>query len=196
MEPSVLFKELKRLAPSVAYTTEVAVDHDFVWDGDGPDPVEKGFQAYDAWVHATKIVDGEEVEESVCLGGVYMKSPNESPDFHGYLTGMLKDVTDQMLKAFPTDAQLLSASTFIGYALSSEYTKSLSKTKGVEVCGTLQVGQGKLRKLYNVIAIAPHGKPDTIDLSFVSAGKNVGLTTDRESVIKMIARIKDELNIP
>ncbi len=195
MEPSVLFKELKRLAPSVAYTTEVAVDHDFVWDGDGPDPVEKGFQAYDAWVHATKIVEGEAVEESVCLGGVYMKSPNESPDFHGYLTSMLKDVTDQMLKTFPTDAQLLSASTFIGYALSSEYTKSLSRTKGVEVCGTLQVGQGKLRKLYNVIARAPYGKTDTVDLSFVSAGKNVGLNMDRESVIKMISRIKDELNI-
>lgn len=39
--------KLKQLAPNVAFSVSRDIDTDEVWDGDGPDPRENGYDAYE-----------------------------------------------------------------------------------------------------------------------------------------------------
>lgn len=95
--PEKIFHELKRIAPSIVFSVSRTEDEDSKWDGDGPDPAEEGFVAYNVEVTAMAIVKGEEIEGVTYLGGSYDKPGEQDPDIHGYLPQMLDDALDDMV---------------------------------------------------------------------------------------------------
>jgi hypothetical protein len=68
------------------------------------------------------------------------------------------------------------------------------KAKGVNVKGTLQVGQGKECELFTGIAIAPYGNKSSVDIILSADGRNVCARMDRESALAFAQRIIDELS--
>lgn len=43
--PEAIFTELKKIAPSIAFSVRREEDSNYRWDGDGPDPAEEGYVA-------------------------------------------------------------------------------------------------------------------------------------------------------
>jgi len=86
----ILFR-LKRLAPSIAFEVSHERDENFVWDGNGPDPQDEGYVAYNFDVTASAIVKGETVKGESTLGGSYNLPAEIDPDIHGYLPQMLRE---------------------------------------------------------------------------------------------------------
>lgn len=110
--PAKILAGLKKVAPNIAITTEWEEDPNFVWDGDGPDPAEDGYVAYDVDVFARAIVDGETIEGRGSLGGTYARPGEQDPDVSGYFAqmveealGELADQTSGAIKKQATDAK-------------------------------------------------------------------------------------------
>jgi hypothetical protein len=115
---SGLIKKLAKVAPSIHFSVVWEPDHSFVWDGDGPDPSERGYQAYDVAVYARAIVGGAHLEGVNYLGGSYSKPGKHDPNVHGYLNQMLDEALDE-----------LSKNMHVGYALSNEIKKAQALLK-------------------------------------------------------------------
>jgi len=102
-EPEDVLAELKKIIPGVAISTAWDEDPNFRWDGDGPDPAEEGFVAYDVTVTARAIVAGEIVEGNDYLGGSYSKPGEHDPDVHGYFLQMLDQALWELSSATRED---------------------------------------------------------------------------------------------
>lgn len=89
--PSEIAARLAILAPCIAFSVSREIDENYRWDGDGPDPRENGFDAYDVTVTARTIVDGQIVEGENCLGGSYFQDDEPTGKIHGYLLQMLAE---------------------------------------------------------------------------------------------------------
>ena len=89
--PKDIFFRLKRLAPSIAFEVSHERDENFVWDGDGPDPADEGYVAYNFDVTASAIVKGEIAKGESALGGSYNLPAEIDSDIHGYLPQMLRE---------------------------------------------------------------------------------------------------------
>lgn len=95
--PKGILNGLKRIAPNVEVEILWEEDPNFVWDGDGPDPVDDGYVAYDVSVKVTAVTTDEEgFEGANYLGGVYELPGVEDPDIHGYFTGMLQEALQEL----------------------------------------------------------------------------------------------------
>lgn len=117
---SPIITELKHIAPSIAFSVTFSRDPNFVWDGDGPDPRELGYEAYDIDVYARAIVKGEEVEGHHSLGGSYYKPGRFDPDVHGYLPQMLGDALDdvyEQLSGSVLAEEALQADLYLKYIM-------------------------------------------------------------------------------
>src|SRR5262245_24213466 len=93
---SAILANLKKLCPNISFKTTWTPDPSFRWDGDGPDPVEEGYQAYDVDVYATVIVRGDTTEGRQSLGGSYSQPGHHDPDIHGYLPQMLEEALNDL----------------------------------------------------------------------------------------------------
>lgn len=97
-----LFEELGKVAPGIAFEVKHTKDPSFQWDGDGPDPADKGFLAYDVDFYARMIVQGSLIEGASSLGGTYEKPGEFDPDVGGYLVvnleEALEDLADSLAK--------------------------------------------------------------------------------------------------
>jgi hypothetical protein len=101
---SPILEDLKKLAPSVSFSVEHTHDPNFRWNGDGPDPEDEGFQAYDVDVYA-RAMDGETIEGRASLGGTYEKEGEFDSDIGGYLPQMLEEAARELMKQASGDAQ-------------------------------------------------------------------------------------------
>ena len=88
---------LKR--PDVAITVTRTLDEFCTWDGDGPDPVEEGFNPYDVDVVASTIHQGELIEGRASLGSSYDQEDEPTGDIHGYLPQMVDKAVEEMDKS-------------------------------------------------------------------------------------------------
>jgi hypothetical protein len=108
---------LKKIAPSV------------VFDGDGPDPRDEGFIPYDITVEAITIVDGELWQESVFLGGSYMKPEDFDIDIHGYLPQMLQEAARNLSEKYVaawserTEKELAAAVAYLTKVMKERYDR-------------------------------------------------------------------------
>ncbi len=93
-----IHERLKKIAPTVVFSTEWTPDRHFKWDGDGPDPIERGLIAFDVDVTATVIVNGEFKEGKASLGGTYEDPDKKDPDISGFLPQMLQESATELLK--------------------------------------------------------------------------------------------------
>lgn len=84
--------KLKEIAPSVAIVISREPDPSCRWDGDGPDPEESGYSAYDVDVDARIIMKGELVARTASLGSCYYQPDEPIGDVYGYLPQMLEEV--------------------------------------------------------------------------------------------------------
>lgn len=91
--------QLTALAPSIAFNVSRTLDANYRWDGDGEDPTENGFNAYDIDVTARAIVRGQIVKGSAHLGGSYFREDEPTGDIHGYLLQMLDEAMAELLPA-------------------------------------------------------------------------------------------------
>lgn len=97
MKKPRLILDLAKLAPNVAFDIRFERDRDFRWDGDGPDPEEDGYAAYDVDVVAAAIVGGELIERTESMGGHYEDPGNWSDDdLGGYLPQMLQGAAKEL----------------------------------------------------------------------------------------------------
>ncbi len=127
--PDKIFHELKRLAPSIVFSVEHTEDPNFEWDGDGPDPAEDGYVAYDVEVRAMTIVDGEEIEGVNYLGGSYDKPHEKDPDVHGYLPQMLDASLDDLMGELSGAVlrQAKAAKKYLGEAMKRRYDAQMKE---------------------------------------------------------------------
>lgn len=86
-----LIEELRQSHPDVHISVVWSPDPNYVWDGDGPDPLDDGYVPHDVAVTATTIVEGEMIEGNAYLGGCYEKLGEPDPEIHGYFEQMLKE---------------------------------------------------------------------------------------------------------
>lgn len=94
-------EKIRKLAverPDVAFRVERDLDETFVWDGDGPDPVEDGYYPYDVTVTAFTIRNGEVIEGTSTLGGSYYGYDEEIGEVHGYLPQMVDEALAELDK--------------------------------------------------------------------------------------------------
>ena len=90
-------KGLGQVAPSIAFSIEYTEDPHFQWDGDGPDPTDEGYVAYDVDVYARAIAGGETIEGRDSLGGTYDKPHKKDPNVGGYLIDMLGQALEDLM---------------------------------------------------------------------------------------------------
>lgn len=96
--PKKIKQKLTEVVPSIAFKVEWEIDPYFKWDGDGPDPRNKGQFPHDVTVTASAIVNGEIVVGQDNLGGCYDAPGKTCPDVHGYLLDMLSNALDDLNK--------------------------------------------------------------------------------------------------
>ena len=103
---------LAAAAPDITFDVSREIDPYFEWDGDGPDPVNRGLDPYDVDVCVRTIAGGEEVKECTSLGGSYFRSddPTEDPLIHGYLPQMVKEAMEK-ITTHPVSAETKSQAT-------------------------------------------------------------------------------------
>lgn len=99
--PAPEIHALSRIAPRIALTVTWEPDYDFVWDGDGPDPTDAGYQAYDVKVSAKTVVDGSLLVGDEYLGGSYAKPGQFDPDINGYLPQLLQEAVIALGRQIP-----------------------------------------------------------------------------------------------
>lgn len=73
-----------------------SIDPSYRWDGDGPDPVDDGFDAYDVTVTAGAIVSGKLIEGEAFMGGSYYRPDEPTAELGGYLNQMLIEAVDRL----------------------------------------------------------------------------------------------------
>lgn len=119
------FRDLKRIAPSIAFTVNWEVDPYCVWDGEGPDPRNEGYECYDVDVFARAIVGGEVVEGRQSLGGVFEKPDEFDPDIHGYLLGMIDEALDELSGQLsgPVASEAKKAKDYVKQAMNIRYER-------------------------------------------------------------------------
>lgn len=91
-----IWKRLKDVCPNIQFEVTWSEDPHFEWDGDGPDPADRGYQPYDVDVYARAIIRGDLVEGRDSLGGVYEKPGAYDRDVNGYLPQMLLRAVDDL----------------------------------------------------------------------------------------------------
>lgn len=120
---------LKKVAPNIAIKTEWEEDPNFVWDGDGPDPVEDGYVAHTVDVLAQAVVDGEVITGRSSLGGTYAKPGKPDADIGGYFAQMVQEavgeLADQTSGAIKRQAQ--EAGRYISDVMTQNYEASRKK---------------------------------------------------------------------
>lgn len=128
---SPLLEKLKKIAPSIVFEVDHTRDPDFHWDGDGPDPADEGFDAYDVDFSAKTIVKGELLEGVAHLGGTYEKPDEIDPDVGGFLTQKLQEAAEDLLKNEQLDLvqhhQLTLAVGFLDAELKRLYNEQRDK---------------------------------------------------------------------
>lgn len=87
--PPKLKNDLAKVAPNLAFKVEWEIDEYFRWDGNGPDPVKRGYHPHDVDVTVMTIVGGVLVSGTDSLGGTYEKIDKVDMEIHGYLNQML-----------------------------------------------------------------------------------------------------------
>jgi len=113
--PASIFSRLKKVAPNIAFSVAYTEDPNYRWDGDGPDPAEEGYVAYDVDVYARAIEDGEIVEGQASMGGTYEIPGEFDPDIGGYLPQMLAEAIDELKSEVrgPLREQAFAADKFL-----------------------------------------------------------------------------------
>lgn len=129
-----IFSDLKRVAPLIAFNTEWEEDPSFVWDGDGPDPAEDGYVAYDVDVYARAVVDGVLAEGRDSLGGSYTMPDKKDRMVSGYLPDMISRAADELagMTSGAIKKQAEAASKFanqVGRLLQAEYRKARGRRR-------------------------------------------------------------------
>ena len=120
MTANEIHTRLQQLAPSVSFASSRKQDTFFRWDGDGPDPEDEGFLAYDVDVTATTIIEGKLVSSTASLGGCYMTHDEPIDDIHGYLPQMLEEAASDLAKLLPEGHALHENLTAVTDFLSQE----------------------------------------------------------------------------
>ena len=87
---------LRASLPDVAITVTREEDPYFVWDGDGPDPIENGFEPCNVTVTASTIHHGELIQGKSTLGGSYFEPDEPCADIHGYLPQMVEEAVEEL----------------------------------------------------------------------------------------------------
>ena len=86
--------------PNLAVTVTWEEDLSFVWDGDGPDPIEGGFYPHTVTVSVYRIHEGELIQGNEYLCGCYSEGNGpHCKDIHGYLPQMLETAKAECLEA-------------------------------------------------------------------------------------------------
>ncbi len=132
--PRVIKNTLKKIAPSIAFVVKWIPDNNFVWDGDGPDPADEGYMAYDVDVSAMAVINGERLWGVNSLGGVYTKPDEQDPDIGGYLIQMLDEaLADLQLKKLSATlrAETRAARKLLDEEAESRYQRSLKRDRPV-----------------------------------------------------------------
>ena len=93
-----IVERLKIIAPLIAFSVSRTKDDTFKWDGSAPDPEDLGYSAYTIDVFARTIANGVLVEGRSSLSGSYFKPDEEPRNIHGYLSSMLLDASEDLLK--------------------------------------------------------------------------------------------------
>ena len=105
---AAIHEQLKKLAPHVRFETSRELDESFVWDGDGPDPIDEGYEPYDVTVRVFIVHSGEVLDAYSHLGGSYYLPDEEIGDIHGYLPQMLQEAVREVMESnelLPRDSQ-------------------------------------------------------------------------------------------
>ena len=113
--PASIFASLKKVAPHISFSVERTEDPSFRWDGDGPDPTEEGYIAYDVDVYAKAIEDGDLVEGRASMGGHYDQPDKFDRDIGGYLPQMLEEAVEELkeLVSAPNRVQAIAAAKYL-----------------------------------------------------------------------------------
>lgn len=127
--PEAIFAELKKIAPNIVFSVRREEDPNYRWDGDGPDPAEEGYVAYDVDVTARAIVNGEDIEGRNSLGGTYNKPDEFDQDISGYLPQMLEEAAKELLMQLrdvvgleePIDRQAMAAGKYLREVMRLRY---------------------------------------------------------------------------
>jgi hypothetical protein len=133
MTPDGIFAALCRIAPNVRFSTSKEVDPYYTWDGDGPDPVERGLYPHDVLFTCCVIVDGELKEAVASLGGSYFELDEEVGDAHGYLLDKLEEAALELMGELDSQlrlwTQLDDAVRFLKEQSRREYAERMFTTK-------------------------------------------------------------------
>ena len=127
---AALKKALNKAAPHIAFEVSYEEDPNFTWDGDGPDPANEGFAAYNVKVQALTIIKGSPVEGNNYLGGTYVKyrergPVNPDPDIGGYLPQMLDEALLDLVKTARIPPAWLKKEAKAAQAAVAKYAKSI-----------------------------------------------------------------------
>lgn len=94
-----LIQALKLSRPDIAISVTRSRDESFRWDGDGPDPEDEGYVAYDIDVTAITIRSGEILEGRDSLGGSYWSPDDPIGEVGGYLQDMVETAVEELDQA-------------------------------------------------------------------------------------------------
>ena len=91
LTPKGILSGVRRIAPNVSIKIRWQLDRYYIWDGDGPDPVEQGYVPHNVYVSAVVVTtEGKTVFGRGVLGGVYESEGMEDPNIHGYFPQLLE----------------------------------------------------------------------------------------------------------
>lgn len=125
MTATEIYARLKTLAPSVVFSAKAEVDYNFRWDGDGPDPVDEGYDAHDVEVTATAVTEGTLQTGTAYMCGHYRKDDEPLDDLGGYLPQMLEEAAMELVTLTPPDShlrrELTNALSFLKQEMQDRY---------------------------------------------------------------------------
>jgi hypothetical protein len=135
MTPDKLFEALRRIAPNVRFSVHAEQDPSFEWDGDGPDPIERGLYPYDVIFACSVIVDGDIKDTESYLGGSYYEPDEPIGDAHGYLLDKLLEAAKELMNELEMGtllrAQLSDAVTFLEKESRREYEEQVNNCRSM-----------------------------------------------------------------
>jgi hypothetical protein len=119
MTADQIFQNLKTLAPNIAFTVYRELDPLFEWDGEGPAPA--NLDAYDIFVKATTIENGEIITGETNIGGCYMREDEEIGDVHGYLPQKLDEAADDLKTQLTDTTQIDQVIAFLNQEMNDRW---------------------------------------------------------------------------
>ncbi len=125
MKRHIIYALLSTETPDIAFSVSRQLDPSFRWDGDGPDPEDDGYRAYDVEVAATVIVNGAFVEGIACLGGSYFQSGEPNGNIHGYLLQMMDDALAELIANLSTNGENICFSSANVKQAQAKYAKTI-----------------------------------------------------------------------